>query len=346
MEKMEKPIPLPWLLAGIAILLGVFVSLVWKAGRIQAPETPLPKDDKFTQYEDIGGGFSFRYPKEIETGRAIAQEVVPPQYEALVPGILIFHEIPVQYCSLKGDCFPKTRDFSLGVFTVPRPYAAISSEVKKTIGGDETILNGRPMYFAQIGAEGEGVFYYFLPISQTSTVLLTHRYMDEQVMPTYKTAPGFISFSRQKDIMHSILNTVVFPRPYEAASKMKVKVFFGSSEKVPTLDCGAVYPVEREVIKTIAPARAALEELLSGPTEEEKQAGYFSAVPSGSRLVSLNIKEGMASAVLNEDAQSGGGSCSMEARLAQIRQTLLQFPTVKNVQVSVEMKAPGESFQP
>lgn len=346
MDKLEKPISLPWLLAALAALFGIFVSLIWQAGRTQAPENPLLKGDKYSLYNDVAGGFSFRYPKEIESGRQISQEVVPPQYEAKVPGISIYHEIPVEYCSLKGDCFPTTTDFALGIYTVPRPYDSITKDVRGAIGGDETIVNGRPMFFAQIGAEGEGMFYYFLPLDQSSTILLTHRYKDEQILIKYKQAKEFIPFVKQKDIVQSILASLTFASEYNPPAKMTVKVFFGSSQRVPTLDCGAVYPVEREVIKTIAPARAAMEELLRGPTEKEKEAGYFSAIPPGSRLLSLNLKDGVATVILNDIAQSGGGSCSMEARLSQIRQTLLQFPTIKSVQVSTEMRTPQESFQP
>src|SRR5574340_78320 len=57
---------------------------------------------------------------------------------------------------------------------------------------------------------------------------------------------------------------------------MTVKVFFGNSIFDPeVLDCQKNFAVERIIPKTVAVARAALEQLLAGPTEEEKAEGYF-----------------------------------------------------------------------
>jgi germination protein M len=78
-------------------------------------------------------------------------------------------------------------------------------------------------------------------------------------------------------------------------------------------------------------ATAAIEELLEGPTQEERAAGFNSAIPAGTRLLGISIKNGVATIDLTSEYQSGGGSLSMQVRLGQVVYTLTQFPTVKTV---------------
>ena len=47
----------------------------------------------------------------------------------------------------------------------------------------------------------------------------------------------------------------------------------------------------------------------------------------------------------NNLTESGGGSCSMASRYAQIENTLKQFPTVSSVKLSINGRT-GDIFQP
>ncbi len=78
-------------------------------------------------------------------------------------------------------------------------------------------------------------------------------------------------------------------------------------------------------------ATAAIEALLSGPTRDERAAGFTSAIPAVTRLLGISIKGGVATIDLTSEYQSGGGSLSMQVRLGQVVYTLTQFPTVKTV---------------
>jgi len=78
-------------------------------------------------------------------------------------------------------------------------------------------------------------------------------------------------------------------------------------------------------------ATAAIEDLLSGPTAEERASGLGSAVPDGTRLLGIGIRNGVATVDLTSEYQSGGGSLSMQTRLGQVVYTLTQFPTVQKV---------------
>ncbi len=78
-------------------------------------------------------------------------------------------------------------------------------------------------------------------------------------------------------------------------------------------------------------ATAAMKALLAGPSPAELAAGLHTSVPAGTKLLGISIKKGVATVDLTSQYQSGGGSLSMKARLAQVVYTLTQFPTVRAV---------------
>jgi len=142
--------------------------------------------------------------------------------------------------------------------------------------------------------------------------------------------------------------TFSLPINIAESKTMEVTVYFGNMALSATSEqdeCKRVYPVKRIINETQGVAKAALEELLKGPTDQEKSQGYFSSIPAGSALNSITINNGQAKADFNATAESGGGSCSMASRVAQITQTLKQFPTVTAVNLSINGRT-GDIFQP
>lgn len=81
---------------------------------------------------------------------------------------------------------------------------------------------------------------------------------------------------------------------------------------------------------------AAVTALLAGPTAAERAAGLATAIPAGTRFLGLSITAGTATVDLSSQYESGGGSLSMSARLAQVVFTLTQFPTVGQVQFELD----------
>jgi len=81
---------------------------------------------------------------------------------------------------------------------------------------------------------------------------------------------------------------------------------------------------------------AAMEDLLAGPTPLEASAGVATVIPAGTRLLGLTISKGVATVDLSSEFESGGGSASMSARLAQVTCTLDQFETVKGVSFELD----------
>src|SRR3989344_6002563 len=112
----------------------------------------------------------------------------------------------------------------------------------------------------------------------------------------------------------------------EKKESIILKAFFNNDRMDPEFSCNKVFPVERAVPKTQAVARAALAELLRGPTEEDKTKGFFTSINSGVKIQKLTIENGMAKVDFDEQLQfQVGGSCRVSAIRAQITETLKQF---------------------
>jgi spore germination protein GerM len=105
-----------------------------------------------------------------------------------------------------------------------------------------------------------------------------------------------------------------------------------SSVAVYFLRDGKVSPVRRTIAATPAVARATLTELLEGPTDNEAAAGLVSAVPAGTKLRDISLENGTATVDLDGAFDDdGGGSASMQGRVAQVVATLTRFPTIERV---------------
>lgn len=115
-----------------------------------------------------------------------------------------------------------------------------------------------------------------------------------------------------------------------APAQTRLSVYF--------LDGDHLAAVHRSVPETRSVAAAAMAQLLAGPTSSEQQSGLTSAVPSGTRLLSVSIDKGVATVDLTSAYQAGGGSLSMTARAAQVVFTLTQFSSVQRVAFRLDGK--------
>lgn len=134
-------------------------------------------------------------------------------------------------------------------------------------------------------------------------------------------------------------DTETTPTETAPATPVSFQVWFAKPDLDERLNGGGdpkLFAVQRSA-QTVAVGRAALEELISGPEDADGE-GVSSAVPAGTRLLGLNIEDGLATVDLSSEFESGGGSLSMQMRLAQVVFTLTQFPTVD----SVEFRLDGE----
>ncbi|MBU1102648.1 GerMN domain-containing protein [Patescibacteria group bacterium] len=116
-----------------------------------------------------------------------------------------------------------------------------------------------------------------------------------------------------------------------------VKIFFNNDRLDPEFSCNKVFAASREISKTQALARGALEELLKGPTENEKLLGFSTSINSGVKIQKLTITDGVAKVDFDEQLEfQVGGSCRVAAIRAQITETLKQFSAVQSVVISID----------
>jgi hypothetical protein len=144
----------------------------------------------------------------------------------------------------------------------------------------------------------------------------------------------------------------ILPIKFSKNKTIELKVFFGNmalSSSGQQDECKRVYSTLRYVSQGSkeypAVAQIAINELLKGTTDQEMLAGFFTAIPKNSKLNSILIIDGVAKADFDQVTESGGGSCSMASRVAQITETLKQFPTVKSVVISINGRT-QDIFQP
>jgi hypothetical protein len=138
------------------------------------------------------------------------------------------------------------------------------------------------------------------------------------------------------------IDTVSIPLIYDPANSIPVNVYLSRKNAPAGQDCTKVFPVEHHVMKTSQTARAALEELLKGPVTMEKNNGYYSGINEGVKIQKLTIVNGTAKVDFNSQLETGiAGSCKVSAIRAQISETLKQFPSVKEVVISINGNTEG-----
>jgi Spore germination protein len=154
--------------------------------------------------------------------------------------------------------------------------------------------------------------------------------------PVKISKPG----SAESNLMLKLLNG-------SKQDQQTVNIYFGNEIKNPNVvDCSLVYPVDRKLTVNSSSEETALTEMLKGPTEAEKAAGYFTAINNGVKINSLSVNNGIARVDFDKKIEEAvGGSCRVSLIRSEITQTLLQFTNVKSVVISVEGNI-DEALQP
>lgn len=111
-------------------------------------------------------------------------------------------------------------------------------------------------------------------------------------------------------------------------------------------NCSDTRAITTNIPKTSLPVEASIRRLLElRPTQENPE--QVTAIPQGTRLVSLKLTNGVLTLVFSRELENyGGGSCNVAAIRAQIEKTAKEFSAVRRVQISVEGKTPEETLQP
>jgi spore germination protein GerM len=95
--------------------------------------------------------------------------------------------------------------------------------------------------------------------------------------------------------------------------------------------------VNRKIKVSDSPLLDCLNAVLAGPTAEEKNRGLVNFVPSGTRLISAQVRQNTVYLNFNEEFRYnplGREGCA--AQLKQIVWTATEFPNVQDVQIQIE----------
>ena len=107
----------------------------------------------------------------------------------------------------------------------------------------------------------------------------------------------------------------------------EVRVYFARGEHVATAG---------RTVSAPAVARGAMTELIAGPDAFEADIAMTSAIPSGTELLGVAIADGEATVDLSGEFASGGGSLSLQLRVAEVVFTLTQFDAVDSVTIELD----------
>lgn len=143
------------------------------------------------------------------------------------------------------------------------------------------------------------------------------------------------------------IHVVTLPVRFAPTKLASRKIFLVPPTDEQGTDCSNVVAVERAVPNTALPVEATLLALLREPIALGESTVPTSVIPEGVRLVSLSVANGTAEVVLSNELESyGGGSCRVGAIRAQIERTLMQFSSIRRVEISVPGKTAEETLQP
>lgn len=103
-------------------------------------------------------------------------------------------------------------------------------------------------------------------------------------------------------------------------------------------------PEKRTIPYTQAVARAAMEELIKGPSEGSE---LLAAFPATVKVLDVSIEDGVCTVNLSKEiltdknAQGGAGAAMEGLALISIANTLTEFPTIQKVRLLIEGKQSG-----
>ena len=206
------------IIAGLAIILIVYT--VWtknpKSESQQTNTTPIEQTNDANESnapapasQSVNAdGYSFEVPNDLQPAK-ITETYLPYDNKTIPVSQSYYHQIDVEYCSLSGECVPKTTDFSFHAGIVNSSLSSITAKLG-TEAKNETIGRHNVKILTQ-GAEGEGRNYYFIAMpGNAKTLMFSQKYMDENILRRYKSNPDFIKLEDQNKMMREIIETLKF----------------------------------------------------------------------------------------------------------------------------------------
>ena len=132
----------------------------------------------------------------------------------------------------------------------------------------------------------------------------------------------------------SAISIVIFNKKPGETPKGEIKVYYSRliGQEI------VIAPVTRKLPKGQEALSLALVELLKGPSKEEKDQGFYSEIPEGTRVIEIKEAPGEVRINLNKQFVYGGGANSVVARLKEMALTSLDAEPIRKVYLDVDGK--------
>ena len=129
-----------------------------------------------------------------------------------------------------------------------------------------------------------------------------------------------------------------------------VSIYYASTKEDPDgLSPEKTYPSEVKISAENREdiAKKALEMLISGPKENEKENGLYTSIPSNTSVNYVKFEDNKVIADFSKNLNSGGGSFDMTQRRAQIENTLRSIYPNKDIEIAISVDGSEEqALQP
>ncbi|MFW0862586.1 MAG: GerMN domain-containing protein [Candidatus Komeilibacteria bacterium] len=230
----------------------------------------------------------------------------------------------------------------------------------KEIAGSQVIIiegedpdDGSPTKFIAFNLSNEeklevrGFGSIFDRMIETLVINSEQPVMDKETVETEdevtEEVPAEETEQVEEEVIEQTEEEIVEDTPIDENEEFIIKIFY---QKDSGDNCSAVEGVVKDIDTRYNTDEVnALVTLTQGLTSEEIALGYTTSIPFGTRLRNLTIQSGVATVDFNSVLNEGGGSCMMAARRAQIVETLMQFPDIEQVIISVDGNV-EEALQP
>jgi len=225
---------------------------------------------------------------------------------------------------------------------IPVGNAVVAEKIAAhAISGDEvptpTELNRKPFVIATIVIIGLLLAWFWYIFGQDRQTVWPGNQDNITVTVDDSQEQGQVNIvdSSDQDITTTTSNGQ-YGVPPVSGETVRITAFYSNSSRGSNNNCGAVFPLQRDVEKKYGSDIVnTIRGLLTPLADADRQAGWSSNVPNGAYLKSVVVKNGVAEVNFTSALDNVAGSCAVTALRAQIEQTVKQYAYVTSVLICV-----------
>lgn len=122
------------------------------------------------------------------------------------------------------------------------------------------------------------------------------------------------------------------PQPVVAGSSLPI--YFSKLQGTQSITEPSLHTIRSA--ENASALEAAISELLAGPSQSEREAGYYTEIPQGTQLLNITDEGNRITINLSREFTLGGGSTSMLQRVEELKSTVRAIENNKQLTIVVE----------